>query len=407
MRKLKIKVFTTLFVILSIFITCILWVNNYRNYEMQKKSILTALEKLPISLADINHGPKPDNNFNELPNKENNKIFLDSTVYTVVLDEFGNYKDLINHSENNISEDKIKEIANEIISNHKENIHVANLYWENYSYAFDNLNLTIIDNTIIHNRVLENLYMTILLFIILELLTILISYILTSWIIKPVILSFNKQKEFVEDASHELKTPLSVILASTDAYYLKKEDKWIDNIKNEANKMTKLVVEMLDLAKTEKNNQELYSQENISKIIEKCVLTFESMLFEKKIKLEYNIEENINLYCNKEQIERLVNILLDNAVNHSEKEGKIIVNLKKYNKEIMLEVKNKGLPIKKGEEKNIFERFYRVSESRNRSDNRYGLGLAIAKNIVENHNGKIEAFSNAGYTTFKINWNQK
>lgn len=164
---------------------------------------------------------------------------------------------------------------------------------------------------------------------------------------------------------------------------------------------------MLDLAKTEKNNKDTYINENISKILEKNILTFESMFFEKNINLKYEIKDNIYLLCNKEQIERLINILLDNAINHSDKNGQIKISLQSSSKEIIMMVSNKGLPIKKGEEKNIFERFYRSDESRNRNNNRYGLGLAIAKNIVESHNGKIEAYSTNGYTIFKIIWNQK
>lgn len=408
MKKLKIKVFSTIFSILSLFTIFVLVINNYRNYDMQKKSVENILDKLPLSLRDKKDTsprfPKPDNE----PNNKNNKYFLDFTVYTIILNENGKYKELINHSEDEIKETKIKKIANNIIKNHKDKRYIGNLYFNKYSYFFNNNNtLTIVDNTNIQDKLIKNLYTTIILFFLLETIIFILSHILTKWIIKPVITSFNKQKEFIEDASHELKTPLSIILASTDAYYLKKEDKWVNNIKDEANKMTKLVIEMLDLAKTEKNNKDTYINENISKILEKNILTFESMFFEKNINLKYEIKDNIYLLCNKEQIERLINILLDNAINHSDKNGQIKISLQSSSKEIIMMVSNKGLPIKKGEEKNIFERFYRSDESRNRNNNRYGLGLAIAKNIVESHNGKIEAYSTNGYTTFKIIWNQK
>ena len=106
-------------------------------------------------------------------------------------------------------------------------------------------------------------------------------------------------------------------------------------------------------------------------------------------------------------ITELMSILIDNAIKHCSNKGKVIVNLEKKNKQIILEVKNTGLPIKEEDEEKIFERFYKVDTSRNRNTNNYGLGLAIAKNIVERHNGIIKAHSENGYTTFKVIWNQK
>lgn len=402
MKKLKIKVFSTIFIILTIFVIFVLGINQYQNYNMQVKSIHNVLNKLPNSLEDKNPPPKKGQ---EDTLDKGNKFFLDFTVYTVILDDNGNYLDLINHSENNVDTTKIKKLVSTLVKNHKENLYIGNLYLEKYSYCFSQNNtLTIIDNTPIQDKLIKSLISSIFLFITIETIVIILSYFLTKWIIQPVITSFQKQKEFIEDASHELKTPLSVILASTDAYFIKKEDRWVKNIQEEASRMTKLVLEMLELAKTDKITKEVYTKENLSTILDKNILTFESMMFDKKIKLTTTIEKDIYLFMIKEQIEKLIHILLDNAVEHSEKEGEIIVLLEKNNKEIILEVKNKGLPIKKGEEKNIFERFYRADKSRNRNHNHYGLGLAIAKNIVINHKGKIYAFSKDGYTTFKVIW---
>lgn len=414
MKKLKIKVFLTIFLILTTFVFGVFLINNSQNYRMKKDNIQSILERLTISLKDIN-SPEPPLNDNFDPNKDKlddnldrNKIFLDFTVYTILLDENGNYQEMINHTEEEIDESKIKLVAEEIIEKHESEVHIGNLYIEKYSYAFSKNNtLIIIDNSTLNNELIKTFFVTSILFILLEIIVFLISYFLTKWIIKPVVNSFEKQKQFIEDASHELKTPLSIIIASADTFYLKQETKWVDNIKNEAERMTKLVTDLLDLAKSEKNNKVSYSSTNLSKLIESSILTFEGIFYEKNIQLDYKIEENISFKCNAEQIKQLICILLDNAINHSEDNGKVIINLKKNKSELILEVKNKGTPIKKEDYEKIFERFYRSDESRNRNNNRYGLGLAIAKNIVENHNGKIIAFSNNGYTTFKITWNQK
>jgi len=233
------------------------------------------------------------------------------------------------------------------------------------------------------------------------------TYLITKWIITPVSKSFEKQKTFVADASHELKTPLSVMIASADAYFNDKEDKWVYNMKNESERMIKLVTELLDLAKTDGEQDIMMEENNLSEIIESSILTFESLFYENKIKLKYDIESNIKMLCNENLITELMSILIDNAIKHSSELGNVSVNLSKKNKQIILEVKNKGLPIKKEDEEKIFERFYKVDASRNRNSNNYGLGLAIAKNIVERHNGEISAHSESGYTTFKVIWNQK
>ena len=113
------------------------------------------------------------------------------------------------------------------------------------------------------------------------------------------------------------------------------------------------------------------------------------------------------MVCNEGMIVELMSILIDNAIKHCSDKGKVLVNLLKKNKQIVLEVKNTGLPIQKEDEERIFERFYKVDTSRNRNSNNYGLGLAIAKNIALRHNGNITAHSSDGYTTFKVIWNQK
>ena len=184
----------------------------------------------------------------------------------------------------------------------------------------------------------------------------------------------------------------------------KKNEKYVDNIKYESERMNTLIKSLLDLSKLENGvSISNYKEEDISKIIERISLTFEAIAYENNIEIDTNIEKDIIFKCSKEEIEKLISIILDNAIKHSYKDSTIKVNLNKDKNNINIEITNTGDPIKPGEEEKIFERFYRGDKSRNRESNRYGLGLAIAKNIVTNHNGTIKAYSKDNLTTFKIN----
>ena len=304
-----------------------------------------------------------------------------------------------------MSNSVISDITKDILS--EENIsnrHIGNLYISEYSYAFKSYDYLIIsDISKIGQELRYYLTFSFVLLMAFEIIIYVISSIITKWIVKPVEESFERQKIFIADASHELKTPLSVIMASGES--LEKdpgEREWIKNINNESKRMSCLITELLELASSEKKHEKNYKVSDLSKIIELTSLTFEGKAIEKNIKIEMDIEEHINISLMESDIRELMEILLDNAVKHSFKDQSIEISLKRKQKEIELLVSNRGEDIPNGEEEKIFERFYRVDKVRNRKENRYGLGLAIAKNIVTNHNGVISASSSNGITTFKV-----
>ena len=405
MKKLKSKIFWIIFSLLTCFTLIIFITSTFKTYMERKNTISDMLMEIAPRNFEL------DDNFlsNRNPVQNSNEIYLDFTIYTVILSNDGEYLGIINNTyDENIDTEEIKNIAEKIINNHKNDFYIGNLYTNRYAYVFTSSNsLVIMDNIKTNKFLVSQLISNLILFILCEIGILLITYLITEWIITPVKESFKKQKTFVADASHELKTPLSVMIASADAYFNDKDDKWVHNMKNESERMIKLVTNLLDLAKTEEEQDIVMSEGNLSSIVESSILTFESLFYDNKIKLKYNIEPDIKILCNEDLITELMSILIDNAIKYCSDEGKVFVNLSKKNKQVVLEVKNTGDPIKKEEEEKIFERFYKVDTSRNRNSNNYGLGLAIAKNIVLKHNGTIEAHSSRGYTTFKVTWNQK
>jgi len=404
MDKLKKQVFRTIFIILILFVFVILCIFNMLEYSSLYNSINDMLKRDDIEIKKDDNIEK-NNIKKEEDNKDNHKIFMDTDFYTIVLNENNKIIDIINHTENGLSNTKLKKISKNIINNNKEDkYYIGNLYFNKYSYNYKvNKYIKIVDNSSKQTSLYNRLKVSILIFIICIFIIYFISNKLTKYVIKPAEDAFEKQKNFISDASHELKTPLSIIMASIEAMEDYPNDKkWITNIKEESIRMNKLITTFLDLAKLENNTSYDYKVENLSKIIKKSCVSLDALLYENNLKLDENIQDNIEFYCNSFQIKELMLILLDNAIKHSYKNSTIEVKLYKEKKNIIIQVINEGDPIKEEDREKIFDRFYRADKSRNSKSSRYGLGLSIAKTIAQNHKGSICCYSENNKTYFKI-----
>ena len=235
----------------------------------------------------------------------------------------------------------------------------------------------------------------------------LISLLLAKWVTKPVEKTWNEQKQFIADASHELKTPLTVIMTNAEmmndkSYSEKDRNSFAKNILSTSKRMRGLVESLLELARLDNNRAPVKKESiDLSKLINDSILPFEPLFYENDTELSADIDKGIGIEGDKDKLRQVVNILLDNALKYSDPAEKVTIKLKRQSANCVLSVTGLGTPLSREECQNIFKRFYRVDKARNDGQS-YGLGLSIADSIIREHNGKIWAESENGYNTFFV-----
>lgn len=228
------------------------------------------------------------------------------------------------------------------------------------------------------------------------------SILLSGWAVRPVNEAFERQKKFIADASHELKTPLTVIMTNAqiiqDGEHSREAEKHsTENILTMSRQMKKLIEQMLSLSRTESGEQRLvFSELDMSKTAAESILPFEPVFFEEGLELTSDIDEGLRVMGDRAELQRLLDIMLDNACKYSSPYGRTLVSLKRRGRNrLRLTVENEGEAIPEEKLESIFERFYRADEARGR-DGSFGLGLPIAKSIAQRHKGRIWAESGGG-----------
>lgn len=395
-KKLKNKVFFIIMFSISIILFGTILIFAYLNYN----NTITAATSMLDRFGDFQKGEDRPNDREEINKEFNNQNFsIDlSNTYSYMIE---NGK-IIDYTEQN---EEIEALAQKAYKKNNDKGTIGNYVYKTRRMKDQKATVIILmENESVVKRIKFIYIITIVALISGTIMSYIISKKLSNIIVKPVEETIEKQKQFISDASHELKTPLAVIEANVDVLENKVgKSKWMEYIQSEITSMNKLINDLLFLAKTE-NIKTIRNKEqiNISEEIKMVSSMFESVAYEKKVKINYNIQENIKVNVEKEDIKQIISILLDNAIKHTEKENNIYVELKKEKGLNTIKIKNEGKPIPEEEQEKIFERFYRVDKSRNRSEKRYGLGLAIAKTIIEKYNGKIEVKCNDGITEFKV-----
>jgi len=254
----------------------------------------------------------------------------------------------------------------------------------------------LIDRTSYHKQLANTAIMVTLLYCCSVVFVALLALLSSARLLFPVASAMTKQRDLIANASHELKTPLTIIatnlsvIKSEPDSTVKDNEKWITSISTQLVRMRDLVNSMLELSKLEQS--ELQKQDvNFSEIVEGACLEFEATCFEKDVKLLTDVQPDLHVYGESKSLERLVVILLDNAIKYSGDNGKVGVRLFVDSKRIHLSVMNTGECISKEDAKHVFDRFYRTDGARQNKDNQsFGLGLSIASATVKAHCGEID-----------------
>jgi signal transduction histidine kinase len=218
-------------------------------------------------------------------------------------------------------------------------------------------------------------------------------------IVRPIAESYEKQKRFITDAGHELKTPITVIRADADVLQseLDEENEWITDIRRQTNRLTELTADLIYLSRMEEENAALRMQEfSLSELVEETAQSFQALALSKGRVFHSAVAPDLNMNGEEKALAKLVSVLLDNAMKYSPEEGSVELSLEQRGKSARLTVRNTTAPMEKGNAERLFRRFAREDSSRNSESGGFGLGLAIAKAVTEAHKGRIRAESEDG-----------
>ena len=394
-RRKIVAAIMMVFVLLWLGTLSLIYASSYSEMVRHNREMLeerAEIYEFPQTLEDSESIP------DELPEGPEDER---SAFYIVAVSYDGEILDVENDSPHTYSDEKLKERAQHVIKGNKN--YGLDLEFAYYKADKGEYTLVIFKDNVGMNGGVRILFRYMLSFGVVTLVFFFfLSVFLARKIVAPLEKNYQKQKRFISDAGHELKTPVAVV--NVNAELLSREigdNQWLQNILHENERMDMLVSQMLELARTENVTPQM-EEVDFSRIISGEALLFESVAFEKGLVLNSNITDSIIVEGNSIQLRQIGSILLDNAIRYSKEPGEIRLTVTKEYGFAKLSVINKGEEIPVEQRKQIFERFYRVDTVRNGEDKHYGLGLAIAKAIILSHKGQIEVQCYNGLIEFIV-----
>ena len=262
----------------------------------------------------------------------------------------------------------------------------------------------VFSDTATENATMRSLvYSSVVIFLVAMLIFAGISILLSRWAIKPVSQAWDQQRQFVADASHELKTPLAVIMANAELMQNGSDNKkHAENILSMTYQMRALVENMLEVARLDNGTFKMnFAPLDLSQLVRDAALSFQLLYEERDMDLSCAISEGISISGSEQHLYQVLDVLLDNALKYASPGSTVSLDLLSAGRSCILSVASSGEPIRKEDLKNIFKRFYRADPARAMNGS-YGLGLSIAESIVEAHKGKIWAESRNGRNIFYV-----
>lgn len=382
----------------------VIYASSYFEMKQQNKQMLHAYAEIytisqPVDGITPPGKPFPGSNPGFRPGFTESPMFQLSTFYSVAVSYSGKILEIKNDPPTVYTNDDLTQLAKQIIKTGAQTgaeNNLAFLVLDKGSYLL----IAFKDNTVVNENAMTLFRYTLIFGGVALALFFFLSRLLAKKIVDPLEESYQKQKQFISDAGHELKTPVSVVSANAELLSRELgENQWLSNIQYENERMGMLVSQLLDLARTENVTPQM-ERIDLSRLVAGEVLPFESVAFEKGLVLDSNVAGGIFVEGNGAQLKQLASILLDNAIRHSKGEGEVRLTLYKESNFAVLSVVNAGDEIPAQQRERIFERFYRVDSARNGEDRHYGLGLAIAKAIITAHHGHIRVRCYNGLVEF-------
>jgi signal transduction histidine kinase len=418
-KKLKRNFFLTLTILLSIMFWGTIIVLNAINYGRnlhQQQTFITNATNNYINYTMNGDDDEDDKSTEHLhiAGKNKNKSEKSDAAYALSQFYIVTYcndvvDNILNDNDSVYSNDEIKKYADSIRLEDKNQGRIEHLRF-NVTKVNDTTIVVFLDCNVSDQEQLQVFVVSLISAILATFIFALISALLTKKFVRPVEETFEKQRRFVSDASHELKTPVTVMNANIEILKReqKEDNKWLTYIYKQGEQMADLVNKLLVLSRldADSNQKTTYEHFDAGNAILGTALPFESVAFEKQITYETDIESDIDYYGNETQIRQLAQILIDNAIKYTLKDGKVNVLVrrekgKKYR--FILKVTNTGDAISEEDQKKIFDRFYKLSKNKQAESNGFGLGLSIAQSIVSQYNGRITVESQNGTNTFAVN----